>query len=72
MAALYLTQLKEVFTTTDVAAFKALYAMFLNESDDDVNTLLSFYDTYLHSYDNCIFFTSYAEMDGAAAYKLYG
>ena len=67
----YITQLKDVFTTTDVTSFKSLYSQFSSESDDDVNTLLSFYSTYLHPYDKCIFYSSYEDDDTDYSYKLY-
>ena len=72
MDTIYITQLKDVFTTTVVSEFKSLYPQFSSESNDDVSTFLSFYSTYLHPYDKCIFYSSYVEDDGWAGYKLYG
>ena len=71
MSDTYITQLKDVFTTTDVTEFKSLYKMFSNESDDDVNTIIKFYESWLHPYDKCIFYSSYDEEDSNQGYKLY-
>lgn len=67
----YITQLKDVFTTTDVSTFKTLYSQFSSETDADVKTLLEFYDNYLHPFDKCIFYSSYEEDDTTYSYKLY-